>query len=90
MRHLLSKETSPATSTMGDEEEDYGDLIYRERQLRKAEAVAVAAAEDDAKKKKETSLDVSSTRRRPTLTRATSAADGGSRSSSVNTSYIVV
>jgi hypothetical protein len=37
------KETSPAASTMGkeNEEEDYGALIYRVSQLRKAEAAAV-------------------------------------------------
>ena len=34
-----------------EEEEDYGALIYRESQLRKAEAAA-AAEEKDAKKKK--------------------------------------
>ena len=61
-----------------DDEEDYGALIYRESQLRKAEeAAAVAdakAAKDDAKKKKKSSVDVSSTRRRATSTRATSSA----------------
>ena len=47
---------------MGEEdEEDYGALIYRESQLRKAEAAA-AAEKDDAKKMKK--ADVSSTRRR--------------------------
>ena len=49
-------------------EEDYGALIYRESQLRKAEAAAAAAAEKDAKKKKTTR------RRATTSTRATSAA----------------
>ena len=33
-----------------EEEEDYGALIYRESQLRKAEAAAAGAAKDDAKK----------------------------------------
>ncbi len=50
-----------------DDEEDYGALIYRESQLRKAEAAAAAAAavKDDAKKKKkDSSADVSSTRPR--------------------------
>ena len=42
-----------------DEEEDYGALIYRESQLRKAEAAAVAAK--SVEKKKKSSLDVSST-----------------------------
>jgi len=43
---IKSKETSPAESTMGeeDDEEDYGALIYRESQLRKAEAAAAALA----------------------------------------------
>ena len=64
---------------MGEkDEEDYGALIYRESQLRKAEAaaaVAAKAAKDDAKNKKKSSLDVSSThRRRATSTRVTSTA----------------
>ena len=48
------------------EEEDYGALIYRESQLRKAEAAAAAAAELAAakaakNKKKDSSADVSTT-----------------------------
>ena len=60
---------------MEEDEEDYGALIYRESQLRKAEAAAMAAetAKKGAKKKKE-SADASSTRRRATSTRAVSAA----------------
>jgi hypothetical protein len=50
-----------------DEEEDYGALIYRESQLRKAEAAAAAAVARDAKAS-------SSTRRRATSTRVTSTA----------------
>ena len=57
-----------------DDEEDYGALIYRESQLRKAEAAAFTAAAAKA-----ASVDVSSTRRRATSTRATSAGDGKSR-----------
>jgi methylthioribose-1-phosphate isomerase len=62
---------------MEDDEEDYGALIYRESQLRKAEAATAAAvAAKDAKKKKEkekekdsSSADVSSTQRCATSTR---------------------
>ena len=41
-------------------EEDYGALIYRESQLRKAEAAAAAAVE--AAKSKESSAAISSTK----------------------------
>src|SRR6056300_1057738 len=83
------EKTSPAAAStaMGEEgdDEDYGALIYRESQLRKAEAAAAAAAKGDAKKKKKnSSVDVSSTRRRATSTRATSAGNAKSRKSSVN------
>ena len=37
-----------------EDEEDYGALIYRESQLRKAEAAAAAAVARDAKKKNDT------------------------------------
>jgi len=36
-----------------DEEEDYGALIYRESQLRKAEAAAAMVAKHAKKKKKD-------------------------------------
>ena len=62
---------------MGEEaeEEDYGALIYRESQLRKAEAAAAASVAKDAKKKKNSTTDASSsTRRQGASTRAASAA----------------
>ena len=40
---------------MEEDEEDYGALIYRESQLRRAEAAAAAAAVRNAKKKKDLS-----------------------------------
>ncbi len=46
---------------MSEDEEDYGALIYRESQLRKAEATAAAVAAvavKDAKKKKKNKKDV--------------------------------
>src|SRR6056300_707604 len=55
-----------------DDKEDYGALIYRESQLRKAEEAAAAAAAKDAKKKENSSVDVSSTRRRASSNRASS------------------
>jgi hypothetical protein len=62
------------TPSIMSEEEDYGALIYRESQLRKAEAAAAAAAAvaKDVKKKKTSTT----TRRRATTTssRAKSAA----------------
>jgi hypothetical protein len=65
-----------------DDEEDYGALIYRESQLRKAEAAAAKAAKEAKKKKKKdgSPADVSSTRRRATSTRASSAGNAKSRS----------
>ncbi len=68
---------------MGEEEgeEDYGALIYRESQLRKAEAAAVAA-KSTKKRKKNSSVDVSSTRRR---SRASSAVRS---KSSVNAAHM--
>ena len=59
-----------------EEEEDYGALIYRESQLRKAEAAAAAAAaaKDAKKKKKKKAAAGFSTRRRVASTRAVSAA----------------
>src|SRR6056300_223824 len=58
---------------MGEkEEEDYGALIYRESQLRKAEAATAAATKDAKKKKKKKAADAL-TRRRAASTRATPA-----------------
>ncbi len=76
------------TMTMEDDEEDYGALIYRESQLRKAEAAAAAAvaavARDAKKKKKGLTADVSSTRRHATSTRKTSRPAGVNEPSVTN------
>jgi hypothetical protein len=60
-----------------EDEEDYVALIYRESQLRKAEAAVaaavVAAKRTKKKKKKDSSADASSTRRHDSSTRANSA-----------------
>ena len=60
----------------GDEEEDYGALIYRESQLRKKEAAAAAAAaaKSNKKKKDSSAASASTGRATTTSTRATSAA----------------
>ena len=74
---IINQEHITAASTKmgeGGDDEDYGALIYRESQLRKAEAAAAAAEKDSEKNKKTSSVDVSSTRRRATSTRASSAA----------------
>ena len=41
-----------------EDEEDYGALIYRESQLRKAEAATAAAAKDAKKKKSSTTTSI--------------------------------
>jgi hypothetical protein len=57
---------------MEEDEEDYGALIYRESQLRKAEAAAAAAAET-AKDAKSTKKDSTAASSSTASTRATSA-----------------
>ena len=73
-----------------DEEEDYGALIYRESQLRKAEAaaaaVAVAAAKDAKKKKKNSSADVRTSTRRCATTTSTQATSTAHSKSPMNIS----
>jgi protein subunit release factor A len=59
----VDQENIQLVTTMSEkDEEDYGALIYRESQLRKAEAEA-AAAKSTKKRKKNSSTDASSTRR---------------------------
>ena len=82
-KSTLSRETKH--SSMGEkEEEDYGALIYRESQLRKAEAVAAEAAKDDAKKKDRSAADVSSTRRRSTRAFSAGSSVGNSSLRSIH------
>ena len=56
-----------------EDEEDYGALIYKESQLRKAEAAAAAAAKDATKKKSSTTTS-NRGRRATTSSRKKSAA----------------
>ena len=67
-----------------EDEEDYGALIYRESQLRKAEAAAAAKDVKKKRRSKGSSADVSSTRRRVSSTRAISAGNAKCRPSSIN------
>jgi hypothetical protein len=59
---------------MSEGDDDYAALIYRESQLRKAEAAAAAAAAEKDAKKKKTSSSTSSTQHRHRATTSTRSA----------------
>ena len=84
--HLFTGRHHTKMGKEGDEEEDYGALIYRESQLRKAEAVAVAAGKRTKKKKKDSSADVSSTHRRASSSNRSSSAAAAAAAAAADSS----